>query len=234
MDKMDLTNVAYSAEYQSKREEGIAALIRPENLTNVEHTKEENGYSRTITSYEAYHSGYNLSYSHYKVFAPDGSAAHEYICEYGSSFFCKPITHSNDREYLVYKENLYGYSVLDIKSKEAFRYIPAASWKGGETFIATGISYNPANDIVAVEGCYWACPAGVFLLEIKDPMKLFSRYLDVHSLLGDYDKYDDIDFLGWEGTDILLKGYNIEREPDYFCEEVRIPQEKYMKAMSHI
>jgi len=204
MNARDLSNVAYTNEYQSKREEAISAIIRPENLTDTEYILSKSRYNRTIINYSAKLHGYNLTYSHNKVYDTDENLVYEYISEYGHPFFCTLISHSNGRQYLAYKENLYGYSVFDIRSNETFKYIPATSWKGGETFIATDIYYNSANDMVVAEGCYWACPYGVFLFEVKEPMKLFTRYLDIQMLLGGYDKYEDIEFQGWKAQILCL------------------------------
>jgi len=227
--KRDLSNVAYTDEYLDKREVKIAAVIRPENITDTAEELAEQGHSQAVIRYEAVHDGLRYSCSHNKVYNPNKLLIHEYISLYSHSF-CTPITHSNGRQYLVYKEDLCGYSVLDIESKGAFRYIPAESLHGGETFIITNISYNPSTDIVVAGGYYWAYPSGTFLLEIKDPMKQFSRYLDFHSILGGFDKYDDIDFQGWADTNILLKGYNIEQEP---CHEetIKVTHTEYEKAL---
>jgi len=230
MEKKDLTNVAYTDEYLTKREKWIAAVVRPENMTYKEEILSENGYNRTITEYAAVVDGLNLGCSHNKVYDAGGILIHEYTSLDDHRFFCTPVAHSNGRQYLAYKEDLYGYSVLDIESKETFRYIPAESWKdGGETFIVVDIFYNPINDIVAAEGCYWACPYGTFLFEVKDPMKQFTRYLDIYSIAG-YDKYGTIDFQSWDGADILLKS-TAGQKPPYKYETFKMTQMEYEQAL---
>jgi len=61
-------------------------------------------------------------------------------------------------------------------------------------------------------------------------MKPFSHYLDIHSFLDGYDKYDDVDFDGCSGNDILLRCLNVSQdEPRY--EAVKITQAEYEKAL---
>ncbi|MCL2528280.1 MAG: hypothetical protein FWE42_07660 [Defluviitaleaceae bacterium] len=231
MKTTDLSNAAYASDYIAKCNETTADIIKPENLMDKELIKPEGDYTRTVTNYRAKRGAYTLTLSTNKVAAANGTLVHEYINQYGHPFFCTPVTHSNGRKYLAYKEDLYGYSVLELETKKIFKYFPTASWKGGETFIVTDIHYNPSNDIVAAGGCYWACPTGVFLFEIKDPMAQFTRYLDIQKIMGNYDKYDSLDFQSWEGADLLLKAYNIENEDNYFYETIRLAQEEYENSM---
>ena len=41
--------------------------------------------------------------------------------------FCALISHANGRRYLILRENLYGYSVLEIETGQALHYIPEKS-----------------------------------------------------------------------------------------------------------
>jgi|GEM_PF-2225862 len=238
---MDLTNVAYSDEYQNMCNEAIAVRILKTDEPDI--ILSEGGYSRIITSYTDNYEGYNSPITYNKVYNPDNILIHEYKCLQRHPSFCTPVTHSNNREYLVYNEGGYGYSVLDIESKETFKYIPAASFilefslhipftflKFEETFIAYIISYNPANDIFAATGYFWAGRCTTFLFEVKNPMKQFTRYLDIGLIVPHRDKYYAVDFHEWEDTDILLKcSFEFENGSD--CEIIKIPQTKYMRFM---
>ena len=224
--KKDLSNVAYSQEYLKYRNERISSVLSPENKTK-EVIREESGYTRIIISYQKE----RYICSENKVYNMNKDLIHEYINLYQHPFFCTPIQYSNGKMYLFYKEELYGYSVFDMESKEVFRYIPQESFSGGETFIATDIYYNATHDLIAAEGCYWACPVDTFLLRIEDPMKQFDKYLNFHELLdSDYEKYDDICFSSWSENGIDLKCYNILSEP---CKDelVQITESDYLKAL---
>jgi len=220
---MDLTNAAYSEEYQKICNEMISVMILKEDEQDI--VMSEGEYSRTITTYTAMYEGFNYTIMRNKVYNLDNILVHEYISFYHHPFFYTPVTHSNGREYLVYKEDLYGYSVLDIESKETFKYIPSAYLKSEETFIATDIHYNPVNDMFAAGGCFWAGRYTTYLLEVKDPMKQFTRYLDCRTIVPHQAKYTDVDFHEWDGNDILLKCDN---------EIIKIPQAKYMRFLKEL
>jgi len=229
MQEKDLTSIAYSQEYLEYRNEKISTVILPENKIS-EIVTEENGYNREIIKYKK--DGYSFTTN--KVYNKAGMQIHEYITLYQNNFFCTPMHHRNGKVYLFYKEGLYGYSVFDVESKEVFNYMPRKSFLGGETFIATDIYYNSATDMIATEGCYWACPYDTFLFEIKNPMKQFSRYLNFHNLLdNDYEKYDDICFSAWNDDGIELKCYNVEIKP---CrnEIIKIYEADYMNKLNSL
>ena len=123
---------------------------------------------------------------------------------------------------------MYGYSVYDIAAKTTFSYAPMHSWTRGETFIGTDIDYNPRNDILTVNGCYWACPCETFLLRITDPMQPFSAYLSLQHLLDeDYEKYEDITLARREGSDLILKCCDIQAKP-YHDIEIRLREQDYI------
>ena len=66
--------------------------------------------------------------------------------------------------------------------------------------------------MLAVGGCFWACPSGVTLLNFADPMKE-TEWVDVISSLGGgYDKYDGLDFIRWQDNDLILKADELVEE----------------------
>lgn len=120
--------------------------------------------------------------------------------------FCQILHHKNGRDYLIFRCDLYGYSVLDLSSGKDFHYMPAASFPDNvgvfsETFIWTGVSYDEENSLLAVDGCYWACPSSVMILDFSTPMTANENWMDLRLLIDpDYERYDDIEAGGW-GTD---------------------------------
>jgi hypothetical protein len=226
MDKKDLTNVAYSQEYLNRRNEIIEKAFKPEYKTE-EYENFDGDIKRIITPYlfENYYCSHNIVYE-------NNIRLHEYFSIYNHPFFCTKINFSNGKKYLCYKEDLYGYSVFEIETNKVFNYYPAKSLNGDdrETFIGTDIHYNPLNNIVAVGGCYWACPSDVYLFKIDDPLKEFTEYADVHLLIdAEYDDYDDIDFVEWQNKDIKLKCFQNEGE-----KIVLLKEEEYKTKMKKI
>ena len=115
--------------------------------------------------------------------------------------FYQLFPHANGNHYLVFREDLYGYSVLEVETGRTMHYIPEKSWpldgrQGKETFIWTNVAYDAATSLLAVWGCYWACPNGTLLLDFSDPLEEqdWKRWLDVQDVVDpDLDIYDDID-----------------------------------------
>lgn len=118
--------------------------------------------------------------------------------------FAALIRHANGRRYLIFRRELYGYSVLEIDTGRDFHFVPAGSFPDEgepfqETFIWTGASYDPASGLLAASGCFWACPNDTLVLDFAHPLEECPA-VDLHDLLDpDYEKYDDIDLDRWDG-----------------------------------
>lgn len=114
------------------------------------------------------------------------------------------IRHSSGREYFLFKEDLYGMSVLDIASGEIYHHIPAGEqhdkdYHCGESFIITDIHYDEASDLIALGGCFWACPYDVMVADFSDPMSYDPRFTSVHLFTDpDYADITNVDFVSWE------------------------------------
>jgi len=95
--------------------------------------------------------------------------------------FIKPYLYEyGGKKYAFFKKDLYGYVILNLESGEEYGYFPSdvlypeplkegekPSLKNfGEAFIIT--SAVILNDILILEGCYWACPYEYRLLSLND------------------------------------------------------------------
>ncbi len=115
----------------------------------------------------------------------------------------KVITHSSGKKYFLFKEGLYGLSVLDIASGKTYRYIPEGydhdkELPCGESFIITDIHYDPATDLIAFGGCFWACPGDVVVGDFSRPMSYDPRCVQLHRMIDpEYKEINNIDFVGW-------------------------------------
>lgn len=110
------------------------------------------------------------------------------------------------------------------------QFFPEYSLDMGETFIWTDIHYNQANNILAVEGCYWAWPYSVQLFDFTDPMSQTPVFVDIISCLdGDYDVYEELEFVAWEEDTLKLKAFLVESEEKI---ELMIDSDKYMAWLS--
>ncbi len=124
----------------------------------------------------------------------------------GDHLMVKLIHHQNGNEYLIFNTDLYGYSVMDIAGGDISHYIPKCSFNGTkETFIWTDVLYCKINNLLVVDGCYWACQWTNEFYDFSQPMKL-PLYL-----YGD--GYQLENYLGMDiNNDILTKGFTDKGE----------------------
>jgi hypothetical protein len=58
----------------------------------------------------------------------------------------------------------YGYEVVDFGRHELHHI----EENPGEDFIWTGVSLSPDQQLLAIEGCYWACPYQIRILDVRE------------------------------------------------------------------
>ena len=222
---MDMSNVAYTPEYQAACRKWDAMFV-PENLQEVEEFALE-GYSFVRSVFAGKVEGYNLQSSETVVKDSSGAEVYRWRNQDDSGEFVEWIHHSNGREYLLFRVELYGYGVFDFAAGKEFFYVP----KGPESFIWTNATYQPQSNMLAVEGCFWACPYGVHLVDFSEPMRE-SKWVDLFCLLeGGYDNYDDLDFVRWDGDSLVLNAGRLVKEDGKSAlalEEMVVPRERYM------
>lgn len=177
------------------------------------------GYTVKCCIYEGNVGGLNLSATHNELFDSRGEKIYGWQNIDDDGDFIELFCHSNGNHYLIFRIDLYGYSVFEIESRKELHYIPSQSYpknnteKKEETFIWTGAEYNPFNNILLVNGCYWAVPYSVLLLDFSNPMTLkpAENWLDIRNIIDpEFERYDDIEYKGWDTNgDLLLRGnYN--------------------------
>ncbi len=226
-----MTNAVDTDKYRLHAQE-LMPLFCEENLTDnkvVEIKGWSSEYKVVVNNYCGKIGEYNRQGS--KCFFYEGDIlCKEWYCFYSSAEFYQLITHKNGKEYLIFRQDLYGYSVLKLENGEIMQFFPECSFDGVETFIWTEVHYNPENNVLAVEGCYWACPYSVQLFCFENPMCDEPKFVDIIACLdGDYDVYDELTFLKWEKGDLYLKAYLTENAETV---ELVIPQEKYLSWLS--
>lgn len=121
------------------------------------------------------------------------------------------IKHSDGNRYLLFDEDLYGYSVLNLETLECIHYIPNESHlEDGfeETFIWCDPHYRSDNNLLAVEGCYWGAPTSIIILNFDNPMKIVpaNNWTEIYEKYkNDYDLEGHIDFVDWKDDKLICK-----------------------------
>ena len=152
--------------------------------------------------------------------------------------FYQLIPHANENHYLVFREDLYGYSVLEMETGRTMHYIPEKSWpldgrQGEETFIWTNVAYDAATNLLAVWGCYWACPNSMVFLDFSDPLSEqdCGCWVEMHEIMDpDYDLFDDIEMTNWNIRGWTCFECTSATEDAGWMEEL-VPQEKILDAV---
>lgn len=212
--------------YQNRVKE-VMSLFTQENYDEkevMEFVGRTGKYRIDINRYVGSTGKYNLKGSACSFFN-NNILLKTWYCIDNSAEFYRLITHKNGKDYLLFRQDLYGYSVLDIETTQIMHFFPDYSLNTGETFIWADVYYNPINNILAVCGCYWACPNSVQLFTFDDPISEVPTFIDIISCLdGDYDVYDEIDFIKWKDGDLHIRLTLVENGT---IESLIIPQEKY-------
>ena len=139
--------------------------------------------------------------------------------------FCSLFRHRNGKYYLIFRTELYGYSVLEVESGQEMHYVPACvhpeeGQKAEEVFIWTGADYDPGADLLAVTGCIWACPYSTIVLDFSCPLQPQppEHWLDLRHIVDpDNTRFDDNPIQDGETVDGVEKG-QMSREIQWKCQ----------------
>ncbi len=226
MSNESLRNATYSEDYR----QGciiFQPLFSEENRAESETITLPDGYSILKTGYKGEVNGRNLSGNRCVLSDGMGNVVHRWNNFDDDAEFHTLIHHRNGNKYLVYRQEVYGYTVFDLTNGKEFQYYPRCVLDGREYFIWTGIHYNPQNNIVAVSGCIWGAPWSTLIVDFENPMTEPGFQSDAIDLLdGGYDVYDDADFVRWDDDmNLILNCYNIEKNQN---EEVVVKPDAYL------
>lgn len=90
--------------------------------------------------------------------------------------------HPNGNEYLLCGEDYQGYSIVNLTKGIYHTYFPEKGHDGWG-FCWTAVYPSPDGLVLAVEGCYWACPYEAVFYDFKVPEQLpFSELARIKNL----------------------------------------------------
>ena len=219
-----MANAVNSAQYQARIKQA-EALFEERNFTRCQTINLSGGYEIIKDAYRL--GATSFSGGEYTLFGAPQII--NWRCIDDRAEFFSLIRHADGKFYLVFRQDLYGYSVLDLASAQIMRFVPDAWLDGKESFIWDGVHYLRGWDALAVDGCYWAAPNDVHLVSFAEPMSEEQRYVDVLDCIqGGYDIYEQVDFAGFEGNELSLKCF---RADTLRYENVKISCERYREWM---
>lgn len=221
-----MANAVNSAQYQARIKQA-EALFKRQNFTRRQTINLGSGYEIVKDAYGP--STASFGGGEYTLFDTRKTQIISWRCIDDRAEFFSLIRHADGKFYLVFRQDLYGYSVLDLASAQIMRFVPDVWTLGKESFILSGARYLRDWDALAVSGCYWGAPNGVHLVSFAEPMNEEQRYVDVLDCIqGSYDIYEQADFAGFEGNELSLKCF---RADALRYEKVKISREQYREWM---
>lgn len=110
-------------------------------------------------------------------------------------------SHPNGCEYLLCGEDYQGYSVINLTRERTTVYFPEEGHRG-VGFCWTAAYPSPDGLMLAVDGCYWACPYEVVFYDFRSPDDLPLAELD---RIGSLDSCE-----GWSDNDTFVLTRDVE------------------------
>lgn len=221
-------NIYYSREYEKKREEYLG-MFDERDFTEAENSFLDRGYSLEIRHYnkcDTTPEGWERHRSCLRSILSNDDGREIFTFEtadFDDIFGTSMIFTVKGKEYLFFKEELYGYSVLEICSGQVMHYIPAVEM--GESFIIVQSLFCSDISAALCHGCIWAAPYSVCLCDLSDPMSEPAGYLmleDIIDLSGELqsggDYFEDISLKEIKGGRYI---FSVERYIDKTGETVK-------------
>lgn len=204
-------NIAYSIEYQEYRktfdyvfQERYKTKSEEVPLTDGKHILRISYFNDESCEY----SKYQVQTSETEVFDNNFNKVAEFRNINHSVNFYSVVEHSNGKNYLIFSIDLYGYSVMNLENYHVYNFVPEESFKGEvETFIWTDVCYSKKNNIIAVDGCYWACPSSAEFFDFSTPENLpYEKILSSFDMEGQLNIDTDVIPVRWNNDgSIVLK-----------------------------
>jgi len=111
------------------------------------------------------------------------------------------VQHSNGNEYLLCGEDYQGYLVINLTENRIHTHFPEKGHDGWG-FCWAQVFPSPDGHMLAVDGCYWACPYDLVFYDFRTPDVLpFPELSRVDSL---------DDSAGWKDNNIFVLTREIE------------------------
>lgn len=146
---------------------------KPENLIKehrAEFTSPLGKYKLVTNLYKSQEGWNNISLG--EVFLTDNEKKlFEVKRNYPMFPYCFIENHPNGHDYLVCGEDYQGQTILELDTGKRVDYLPEG-YKDGVGFCWADIRVSKEKDVLAVEGCYWACPYEEWFIDFSEPLKL--------------------------------------------------------------
>ncbi|MGH1539535.1 MAG: hypothetical protein ACRBHB_03850 [Arenicella sp.] len=189
-----------SSKYKERREE-IEQFFEAADVvadSAEEYTSPSEHYKLRIVEYSK--GPGTWSYSRGKVYDLNNNLLADIKRNYGVFWHCW-FQHPNGCEYLLCGEDYQGYTFVNLTKGTVQTYFPERAYNGSG-FCWAKVFPSEDGKLLAVDGCYWACPYELVLYDFSDPETLpLNELLRVEDL---------IDSVGWKNDNTFIMTREIE------------------------
>lgn len=191
-----------------------------------EFTSPSNKYRLVLDSYSFGNNTWNFVKA--SLYDSNACLLFEVYRNYSSFPFSWVESHPNGHDYFVCGYDYQSQTILELDTGKRTDYTPTEASKG-VGFCWASHKPSPDKTLLAVEGCYWACPYEVVIYDFSNPMNL--PYKELHR------EWNYHNFGGWADDsksckigryyDVVNSGpFKGKKEDDLSIEEL-IQVEKY-------
>ena len=194
------TELSPIEKYRKHRVEMEKYFIAENEAPNPKEVTSPSGkYRLVITSYGTKPGCWN--YSRGRVYAGE-TLVSDVKRNYSSFEWAWAEGHPNGHDYLLCGEDYQGQTVIELDTGKRVDSGATEDTMKGFGFCWVRISPSPDKKVLAVDGCYWACPYEVVLFDFREPMKL---------PLPELERWDDVEeFDAWQTEGKLLLSRTVE------------------------
>lgn len=189
-----------SSEYKERREE-IEKFFEVANVVTdsaEDHNSPSKSFKLVIEEYSKGPETWSCSRG--RVYDLNNNLVADIKRNYGM-FWHSWFQHPNGCEYLLCGEDYQGYTFVNLTTETVQSYFPEEAHNGGG-FCWAKVFPSDDGKLLAVDGCYWACPYELVLYELSDPESLpLNELLRVEGL---------VDSVGWKDNHTFILTKEIE------------------------
>jgi hypothetical protein len=88
-----------------------------------------------------------------------------------ATFWHTWVNHPNGKKYMLCGEDYQGYSIVNLTDGIYKVHFPEEGYEG-HGFCWVSATPSPSGKLLAVEGCIWACPYEILILDFSEPDSL--------------------------------------------------------------
>tara|TARA_Y100000034_G_scaffold100014_1_gene123136 strand:- start:7330 stop:8031 length:702 start_codon:yes stop_codon:yes gene_type:complete len=153
-----------------EHDESMAEIVKPENKvedSTKTHTSPSGKYTLEVSNYKPPNKGWNCA----QGIVRKGDEVIETVNRnYGSFPFAWCEEHLTGHDYLVCGETYMGQTIIELDTGKRADYNTAS---GREGFCWADYKISEDKSMIAVCGCYWACPYELWIVDFTYPLPFY-------------------------------------------------------------